>query len=221
MGKKKQTYIGVGPDGSDIICDSQNEVHFTWWMKELYDRGFIDHYKRNNVTLVLCEGVKTPREVFTKRKGKLIPAVKPCVVVKKKEYTFDFTIDWNAKAIDILLSCRKDLMFNECTENSSLSSYVEVKPSFDFKNMSRLAETNVVFAYVVHGVVIDIIVPSGPKECLFDETFTPNRFLFQDNNPKKSRKIPYKNVRTIDQFIAMKASAVVQESILGSDKELF
>jgi hypothetical protein len=209
MGKKKQTYIGIGPHGSDMICDSWEEVHFTWWLKELKDRGFVDDYMRSK-TYALNHGLDMELNVLRKRKGKLVEVKSIVNIIPAKEYTPDFIVRFNKISQDIFYTHTKLKYFSEPV------SVVEVKPAFDFKNMTRLAQTNIAFLHATEGIVTDLTIPSGKKGCLFEQTFTPNRFLFQDMTNKK-RTITKFKVRTLDEFLAMEASLAIQENIIGND----
>lgn len=74
-------------------------------------------------------------------------------------------------------------------------SIIEVKPDFDFKNMSRLVKINKQFLYVVTGLVLNICYI--PK--LFIETFTPERYLLTDKTMKQ-RKINF-TITKLNEYV--------------------
>jgi hypothetical protein len=82
-----------------------------------------------------------------------------------------------------------------CSDDEMIS-IVETKGTFDMGNMTRLANNNIKFVYEKYQVYINMIkVPT-----IFDKTFTPDRYLMTDKT-FQSRKIKYKNVRTLREFI--------------------
>jgi len=62
--------------------------------------------------------------------------------------------------------------------------------------MTRLAKINIKWVWDKYGVFVNIIIP----EKHFDKTFTPKRFLTTDKSGKP-RKIKYKNIKSLKQFI--------------------
>lgn len=75
-------------------------------------------------------------------------------------------------------------------------SFIEVKPSFDQNNMTRLAVLNQKWVFEKFGLFINIVIP----EKLFAKTFTPKRYLTCDKSSVK-RKIKYKNIISLDEFL--------------------
>jgi hypothetical protein len=78
-------------------------------------------------------------------------------------------------------------------------SYIEVKPSFDFKNMTRLVKINQKWVFEKHHIYINIVVP----EHLFNRTFTPLKYFTTDKSGKP-RKIKYKNKITLQEYLKSK-----------------
>jgi hypothetical protein len=74
-------------------------------------------------------------------------------------------------------------------------TYIEVKPSYDFGNMTRLATINIKWVYQKYGIYINI---AKPKE-LFAKSFAPNKFLITSTG--KARKLDYKP-RTLYEYLS-------------------
>ena len=75
-----------------------------------------------------------------------------------------------------------------------LTSYIEVKPDFDFNNMTRYARIKMNWLFQQTGVFTNLVkVPS-----VFKNTFTPDRYILTDNNKTllinsiRITKLPYK-----------------------------
>jgi ATP-dependent helicase YprA (DUF1998 family) len=54
-----------------------------------------------------------------------------------------------------------------------------------------------------YGIYVNKVIPVGSKECLFNKTFMPQRYLFTDYG-KQERKINpkfHKEIITIDQWM--------------------
>lgn len=175
--------------------DSDEELYFYWWLSELKENGYIDEF------------ILQP-EPFTLSVKMKMTYFKPMKRVEDKElsynlinghiYTTDARIVWNKKAENVFYKdlttelgkydSYKDAIFI-ATESIS---YVEVKPKFDFKNMTRLAKTNIKWVWDKYGIFVNLVIP----ERLFKLTFTPDRFL-TGNKSNRLRKINYKPIKTL------------------------
>jgi hypothetical protein len=211
MGKKKQTIIGVGPDGSDLICDSKEEMYFTWWMRELVEAGYINTYSRAE-SIILTEGVSAQWRKDKATKKGIVSEMKSQDIISEHKYTPDFKIVWNTRA--------KGLFFNSLWEddrsskdyiahgewNESIMSYestVEIKPSFDFKNMTRAVKINIGWVFESKGLIVDLVIPTGMKKCLFDMTFVPVRFMSTDTG-SSTRTINKFKAKSLSEFLSGK-----------------
>lgn len=133
--------------------DSNEEMHFSWWLDQLVEAGFVKSYTLHPDPFLLSDSVPEHK-------------------IRKHIYTPDFKIEWK--------SCL------ECVS----SDYIEIKPSFDSHNMTRLFTVNQKWVYAKYGIYVQKIVP----EKLFKQTFIPDRFLRTDSG-KQKRKIKFKYVR--------------------------
>lgn len=212
MEKKKAAFIGVGSDGSNVKCDSMDEVYMTWWLKELKDKGYVVDYYKNEASFDLSPGIKAGYSQMSKSKNPKMREYKHSIV-SEHSYKWDFTIIWDAKAYGILVfdnlnvntRTNKSIMigipFLEGDERTPLYSMIEVKPPFDFKNMTRIAKINISWVWQKTGMVVSLVVPSGSSDCLFANTFTPKRYLMNDKSTAK-RNITKHKVVLIDEYLS-------------------
>jgi len=174
--------------------DSDEELYFSWYLDELVKKGYVDHWKKNDISFPITDGLK---HTYIKPMKKVEDKVMVQTLLNPSSYTPDFTIKWKLKALGIFVSK------NNGTEkidtpficNNHMVSIDEIKGNFDSQNMTRLANNNIKSVWYRHKVYINMIkVPN-----IFNKTFTPSRYLLTDKS-MKPRKINYKNVRTIQEF---------------------
>lgn len=177
--------------------DSKEELYFSWWLDQLKAKGYVNRWERNEASWSLTKGLK---HTYIKPMKRVENKVMEQTILAPSEYTPDFTIYWEPKAIGIFVS----ELFNTVGKIETpficqlpeLISIVETKADFDRNNMSRLAMNNIKFVYENYQVYINMTkLPS-----LFNKTFTPDRYLMTDRT-FKPRKLKYKNVRTLREFI--------------------
>jgi len=184
------------------LLDSNEEKYFWWWANELKDIGFIEKIELQPKPFDLSSSIKSVYDKQLKTKIKEVEET----LLNKHIYTTDVKITWNKSALDIfttLLDSRvkktenRSLTYiiSQINENNEIISYVEVKPSFDQNNMTRLAKINQKWVWEKHGLFVNIVIP----EKHFNKTFTPKKFLFTDKSGKP-RKIKYKNIVTLDKL---------------------
>lgn len=165
------------------VMDSDEEVHFCWWLSELYESGYIDKYERAE-TYELSMPVK--RKYLKQLKTKLKNMEQH--VMHGASYTPDFKITWNESALDKFVTYIHSSKISHtvfyCDEK--LETIVEIKGMFDRNNMIRLATTNIKWVFEKHNVLIELV--KIPK--LFKDTFCPKRYLETNkSNKKRSLKL--------------------------------
>ena len=189
--------LRIAPD----FLDSKEEIYFSWWLEELYNKGVIISATNRTESLKLTEGcirnyIKPMKRVADK---KLTQNILPSRV-----YTPDFKIVWNTThpKIELFIGNIKDVhkkwdsLFHPWIEQFETSSFVETKGTFDRNNMTRLFKQNQSWVYANYGIVVSLIkIPN-----LFNKTFTPKRYMTTDLT-QKPRTIKYKNIITIDEFL--------------------
>lgn len=74
-----------------------------------------------------------------------------------------------------------------------LISYVEIKPNFDFNNMTRYVKIKINWLFQQTGVFVNLVkVPE-----IFKNTFVPDRYFLTDEG-KRTRQIKFKTKRLQD-----------------------
>jgi hypothetical protein len=179
-----------------INWDSNGELHFKWYLDELIEKGFVEYYLIQPSSLLLSE--KT--DLFIVKKNN----IDSTNLLHQHEYTPDFIIVWTELAKNIFYTdstnYNKKIPFyanNRPNQYNIKSDFtiIEIKPSFDYKNMTRLFTINQKWVYSKFNMYVQKITP----EKLFEQTFTPNAFLTTDKTTK-DRKIKFKT-KTIYQFL--------------------
>jgi hypothetical protein len=171
--KKVYTYDG-------IPYASKEEIYFVWYLDELFTDGYIAEYdyQPEPFSLFIPISYNWIKQLKTKKKEMTT------TLLRAHSYQADFKIIWNAKAYD------KFFNFNKLTDAPFIQNYglswIDVKPSHDMQNMTRLFHINQKWVHQRHGVYVQKIVPQE----LFAETFTPGRYRYTDKS-LKPRKIDF------------------------------
>jgi len=173
-----------------ISYDSKEEIYFSWYLDELFEAGYIDEYCRQPEPFSLFDPVRYNWILSLKTKKKEMTTT----LLRAHSYQADFKIEWNASAINLFFDINK-LNGGPFFSSEYGTSFIDVKPSFDMQNMTRLFTINQKWVYQRFGVYVQKIVPQK----LFKATFTPNRYLYTDKS-SKPRKIDYP-VQTLTEFI--------------------
>lgn len=178
------------------IFESYEELHFSWYLKELQKQGYIISWERNDKSYQMTEGLYRDYIIPMKR---VDDKKKTQTIIKPSVYTPDFNIFWHEKSEGIFVTDLSNKTLKSKISTPFISNFgltvVETKGSFDQNNMTRLANNNVKFVWKLYQVYVQIVkIPN-----IFNTTFTPNRYLFTDKT-KVLRKIKYKNIITIKDF---------------------
>lgn len=175
---------------------SMEELYFLWWLCDLKDYGYVEDAWYEDDVFVLGKGYDKIYEKQMKTKTKRLNET----VIPQNIYTPDFKIKWTEKARGVFyedLVSKNKLMHGRRANymiGEDLVSYIEIKPDFDFNNMTRYVKIKINWLFQSHGVYVNLVkVPS-----LFKSTFTPERYILTDNN-KKTRRINFK-VKKISSF---------------------
>jgi hypothetical protein len=199
MAKEKQiiSYEGVN-------FDSHEEMYMYWWLTELKKKGVIESIEAHPESFILSDDVTVK---YIKPMARVEDKVLEYTVINKHVYTADFKVKWNVAAVGLFCyifpgqGVYKDKkLFSLIACNQDLVSYIEVKPIFDQNNMTRLARNTIKWVYDKYHILVELVIP----EVLFNKSFTPQRFLFQ-NKANGNRKIKYKNIVMIEDFLKQKA----------------
>jgi len=180
--------------------DSEEERLFYLYCVELKENGFIDSFDYQPEPFLLSSDVvySWKKELKTKTKNM------ESNLLRNHIYTIDFKIYWNESA--------RGIFFNEIEDEVLLSkipfvaqdkiSHVEVKGSFDFNNMTRLATVNIKWVYDKWGIYINKIIPNGKKTCLFAKTFVPKEAMLTVKT-KKPKKYKF-TVNSLESYLERK-----------------
>jgi len=182
--------------------DSVGELHFSYWCEELKKKGYIEHYEFQPEAYDLSSKVTS---TYKKPMKRVEDKVLEQTILQPHIYTPDVLIIWNSKAQGVFYNTLEDcskvephqMIANwQGYENRMVwASTIELKPTFDHQNMTRLASLNIKWVYEKHKHVIEMVkLPD-----FFKKTFTPNRYLLTDKT-YVTRKLKYKPT-TLNEFI--------------------
>lgn len=181
----------------NIEYDSPEETYFTMWLEGLQDAGFVKKWERTEKSMELTKAVYNDFIIVSGLKK--TPKEKKQTLLQALTYCPDFIITWNKKA--------KYLFYNELYKKEKIEcffiadnnvSIVEIKPSFDKNNMTRLFRQIQKFIFSTQKKYINLIF----IEKLFSETYTPYPFLFTKTGKKKV--ISKWTVRSLEEFLKIK-----------------
>jgi len=170
--------------------DSSEELHFYWYIHELYDKGIIKSANLQPKSFVLNKPFIIDK---TKPMKKVPDKIIQKTIIPEKVYTSDVKIIWNETVKDTPLN---DIFYTHIIEDK-ITSYVEVKGTFDMHNMIRIFKTNQAVVWDKYDIYVNLVqVPT-----IFKNTFTPDRYLYQDVRTDKKRLIKFKTI-TLNEFLS-------------------
>lgn len=178
---KKGVYMG-------IPWDSYTELVFLYWAEELKKQGYIISIERAQ-SYLLSDALTNNYAEQLKTKSKPVNQL----IAHGHSYTPEYEILWDYKKarekfIWIMGSGNKfdrHFIAHPTQDPNICRTVIEIKPNFDFANMTRLAILNVKWTYQRHGIWVNIIKPLE----LFEKTFVPKKYLVTTTG--KARKLKY------------------------------
>lgn len=177
-----------------IPCDSHEEEYFLMWAHELIEAGYIESIRRGQ-SYLLCGPMTNDYAKQLKTKSK------PCseTLMQGHSYTPDFEIIWSTLGVYKFVNWEKGKKWNKLfvghwIENERRVSTIEVKPVFDFNNMTRAFKINQKWMWDKFHIFINLAQPQD----LFEKTFTPKEYLLTPTG--KNREIKWK-VRSLNQYL--------------------
>lgn len=183
--------------------DSKEEQYFSWWCEELEQAGYINSFSQCQ-TYQLGEKIinKYQETLKTKTKEKEQTIMQGCA------YTPDFEINWNLDAVNKFFDLfptltntkiNNDLILAKIIEENNIKKFksiIEIKGSYDFKQMNTLNAVNRKWLYQKYNIFVNLVkVPD-----IFKQTFTPKRYLLTDGG--KQQRIINFSVITLNEFIS-------------------
>lgn len=189
--------------------DSNDELYFSWYCEELKEFGIIYDFTRGN-SYELNKTLKIEyKEIkVLKTKTKIVDKIQ--TLIPTKIYTPDFEIIWNRgensrKFVQVLKESIQITKPFICQLLEGIfTSIIEIKPQFDQNNMTRLFKTNQAIMWDKK-IYVNLI---GYEE-LFENTFTPKKFILNPNQiysnntkfgKKGDSKIKWK-IRTLKEYL--------------------
>ena len=156
-----------------IEFDSEEERIFHLYLEELKTEGWVKDYTFHTKSFTLSEQVKYTwvKEMKSKKNEMEITLLQPHI------YTPDFHVFWNKKALGIFYLNIHDgknkldsvpFINNIGNDGYDVGSFIEIKPSFDFQNMTRLAIINIKWVYCEYKILVQKITPVAKTKCLLD-----------------------------------------------------
>lgn len=188
---KRQDYKFSKLDFSDV--DSKEEKYFELWLEELLSLGYIDSYNRCSSFELIPKAVipVLKKKPTTKEPDRLLLGTKH--FLNNLSYTPDYDIYWNEKSLGIFVTNIDDLFIDDkestyfLGQSTDLGIYscVDVKPIF-FRTANSSSITFPLkkkMMWSKYKIYVNKTIPIGKNE-LFCKTFTPERYLLQDLQPK-------------------------------------
>jgi hypothetical protein len=187
---------------NDIEFDSEEERLFYLYLEELQNAEYVKIFDFHTKQYVLSEPVKYS---YTK-KLKTKDIEKEGTLLREHIYTPDYWIDWHLSAYGIFYSyidgddlSKTHFVVNKNNEGENIGSLIEVKPSWDAQNMTRLFSINAKWMYQEHHLYVQKVTPIGDHKCLFAKTFVPEKARYTAKTGKL-KKYKFK-VKTLEEFI--------------------
>lgn len=180
----------------DYILDSNEELHFCYFLNELKEHGYIKEWYKNYDSM----------EIIPKQTGMIFSTKniqKSFFITHSLSYTYDFKIVWNNKAEDIFyfrnnskISKKKsDIIFYIYTSNKDeVVSFIDVKGTFGYGNSAITFPIIQKILLHFYKIYIQKIVPID----LFRKTFLPEILRYKKNG---ELRIEAKRTITLKEFI--------------------
>ncbi len=176
------------------ILKSQEEVWFYDWCYILKKHGIITKIVYEPDPIELTPAIWSEGIIGKKK-------VKKCVE-RAMQYTTDFLIEWNPEFLGTMFINLQNYYKNQLPlithVNNSYTTLIEVKPTFDQNNMTRVATDRIKFTYHIHGIYINIIMPPD----FFKVTFSPYSYFYTKagNERKLSKYFQPSHQKTFEQY---------------------
>lgn len=180
---------------------SDEEKYFSNWLDELKQAGFVKEWIRVVNPIPLSNSLNHTYTHTVKLKTKTKHQQKNQAILRASEYTPDFFVEWNEKALGIFfgfIGQDSKITTPFITEASDFSCLVEIKGDFVRHNMLRVFEDKQKFIWDKHKIYVNLA--SIPK--LFKDTFTPEVYFFTPTG--RQRQFNSWTPLTLKQFLSEK-----------------
>jgi len=178
-----------------LVWESYTELAFLYWAEELKKQGYITHIQRAP-SYLLSDALTNDYAEKMKTKSKPVNQH----ISHGHSYSPDYELLWDYKKardkfVWLMGSGTKfdKLFIAHPTDNPHICrTVIEVKPVFDYNNMTRAAILNVKWTYQRHGDWVNICKPMD----LFERTFVPKKHMVTMTG--KPRNFKYKPTTLFD-----------------------
>jgi hypothetical protein len=144
---------------NNIKFDSKTEVYFYVWLQECLEKKYITKFIYQPESIILTEKKYT----FINNK--------PVEIIPKQVYTSDFLVWFKEKFFEDFPKI-KTYKYGKLYSENGNPYYIEIKPSWDFKNMTRAFKTKQHWIYDKFNIYVNLI--NNLKQ-FFKRTFMPER----------------------------------------------
>lgn len=165
--KKKYQYNGIGFDSTD-------QIYMYCWLLQLEQEKLISQMQLQPPSFPLSQKV-----TFNKR-----------TLLHEHVYTCDFMVKFTQ--YESLPASIKEIFYIKSQDEKF---YIQIKPSFDRSNMTRLFTINQKWLFKQSGIYVYKI----EVDKLFQKTFVPEYCRYTQKTKKLRQK--YKNFKTIKEII--------------------
>ncbi len=220
---------------------NMTEVYFEWWLTELKKHGLVIDFVREPETFVLRE----PKQIFYNQDFPKKESVYRSFNLENGiTYTPDYKVVFSSKLfgyMTALIDFTNDQLYNP---NNSKESMLYQKTLFYASNLIPMEQEGYVFYFDVkppssvlqfsakttssrefpynkrlmlenHNIIINKVVPIGNSTCLFEKTFMPLRYRYNDSGAKLRTKknadkiaVPVKG-KSFDDYITEKGIVII------------
>ena len=184
--------------------DSKEELYYTWWLEDLQSKDIIKNFEKGRTyDLSNKFDIHYIKELKSKSKEETQSIMHDHKYSPDFEIHFNYSNEYINKLLHVYdVTCPKTSKWtNEPLLVNSIgmpnrSVIVEIKPSFDANNMTRLFRLNQKWMMDKY----DIYVNEVEIAKLFESTFTPSRYLYTDKG-NQLRQINKWKVISVDEYL--------------------
>lgn len=224
---------------------NMTEIYFEWWLTELKKHGLVIDFWREPETFILRE----PKKIFYNQDfAKKQSVFRDFSLDNGITYTPDYKVLFSAKLfghMTALVDFINDQLYNPNNSKESMlyqktlfyalnsipmeqDAYVfwfDVKPPpTAIKNSAALGSSrefpyNKTLMREVHNIIVNKVIPIGGASSLFDKTFMPMRYRYNDSGKalrfKRNefrKEIPVKG-KSFDEYIVEKGIIIEQNPV--------
>jgi hypothetical protein len=197
---------------------SDEEHYFSWYIDELTANGYIQEAVYQPASFVLSEPVVLVLRQVKNNKPKRIEKT----LLNEHVYTADWRITWTDKAYGLFFkrldrfADKDDASYFMASKSDDIDivTYVDIKGAFSGPNNSSAVTfpLNQKWVCEKYGIYVQKVIPlyytkikSGKRmpHGLFADTFTPDRYLMQNERIAFRRTIHYEP-RTLSEYIKLR-----------------